>query len=94
MFNKNKQITVTFTQSARRHKIGRTRVRQVLEDPVAVINVESPDSSSSRLLVIGEDRTGRPLEVIAVFEGDDLVVIHAMDLRAKYRHFYEKGTRE
>jgi len=48
-------MRIEFTQSARRHKIGKARVRQVLANP--------------------------------------LVVIHAMDLRPKFRALYEEGKR-
>lgn len=76
-----------FAQSARRHRIGRARVRQVLAEPVLV--VEPPPDAANRdrpCLFLGDDDTGRALEVIGVFLADgDLLVIHAMDLRAKYR---------
>ena len=31
----NRVVQVEFTQSARKHRVGRARVRQVLDDPVA-----------------------------------------------------------
>ena len=46
-----------------------------------------------RLLILGDDDTGRALEVIAVEEDDTLIVIHAMDLRSKFRELYEEGNR-
>jgi hypothetical protein len=79
---------VRFTSSARRHKVGRARVLAVLDDPIAVVVVPG---SPERVLVLGEDWTGRALEVVIVIDGDDLVVIHAMDLRTKYRGLYEEG---
>jgi hypothetical protein len=83
---------VAFAQSARRHKIGRIRVRHVLCDPVAVFTVPSPDGQTpERLLYLGDDHTGRPLEVVTVAVGDGELVIHAMDLRAKYRPSYEQA---
>lgn len=91
MFNKKEQEHIAFTQSARRHKIGRARVREVLSEPVAVIEVSTPPDLPTRFLVIGEDFSGRPLEVIVLREDERLVVIHAMDLRPKYRAFYEEG---
>jgi hypothetical protein len=60
-------VFVEFTQSSRRHKIGRARIRQVMANPVAVVRIEE--------------------------EADRLVVIHAMDLRAKFRTLNEEGTR-
>jgi hypothetical protein len=80
-------VPVEFTQSARRHKIGRARVRQVLAVPVVVVRIEEPHDPRVRMLYLGA------LEVVAVEEGDRLVVIHAMDLRKKFRMLYEEGKR-
>jgi hypothetical protein len=45
-------------------------------------------------MFLGDDDTGRALEVGAVEIGEDrLLVIHVMDLREKYRGPYEKGKR-
>jgi hypothetical protein len=84
---------VEFTQSTRRHKIGRARVRQALADPVVVVRIEEPHDPRVRMLYLGDDESGRALEVVAVEEADRLVVIHAMDLRAKFRMLYEEGKR-
>lgn len=92
MLNNNAGVDIEFTQSARRHKVGRGRIRQVLADPVAVVRIEEESGPRVRLLFLGDDATGRALEVIAVEERDRLVVIHAMDLRAKFRRLYEEGT--
>jgi hypothetical protein len=45
-----------------------------------------------RLVCLGDDANGHALEVITV-EGDkdDLIVIHAMTLRDKYRTQYEEA---
>jgi len=91
--NNNIYVSVEFTQSARRHKVGRARVRQVLADPVVVVRIEEPGDPRVRMLYLGDDESGRALEVVAVEEGDRLVVIHAMDLRAKFRELYEEGKR-
>ena len=38
------------------------------------------------LVYLGDDETGRPLEVVAVVLDDgDLLVIHVMDMRQKFR---------
>jgi hypothetical protein len=93
LLNNNTGVPVEFTQSARRHKIGRARVRQVLADPVVVVRIEEPHDPRVRMLYLGDDESGRALEVVAVEEGDRLVVIHAMDLRDKFRMLYEEGKR-
>ena len=46
-----------------------------------------PDADPPKLLVIGPDSAGNPLEVIVLVLADDrMIAIHAMKLR---RHFYE-----
>lgn len=80
---------IRFTQSARRHRIGRARVRHVLRHAQAVTVDDGPPP---RLLLVGEDHTGRKLEVIAVWEFPRLVVIHVMDARPVLVRRYEEGT--
>lgn len=86
-------MRVEFTQSARRHKIGKAGVRQVLANPVVVDRIVEEHDPRVRLLILGDDDTGRALEVIAVEEDEILVVIHAMDPRQKFRALYEEGKR-
>ena len=86
-------MRVEFTQSARRHKIGKARVRQVLANPVVVDRIVEVHDPRVRLLILGGDDTGRALKVIAVEEDEVFVVIHAMDLRQKFRALYEEGER-
>ena len=87
----NVRVEIRFTQSARRHKIGQARVRQVIAAPRAILEVPSlTPGHADRLLILGDDETGRALEIVAVrVDGDTLLVIHAMDLRDKYRDAYE-----
>lgn len=87
-------MEIRFAQSARRHKIGRERVRQVIAAPRVVFEIETPSSEQAdRLLILGDDHTGRELEVVVVsLEDGSLLVIHAMDLREKYRDAYEGAT--
>lgn len=43
-----------------------------------------------RIVYLGDDNHGRALEVMAVAgKHDELLVIHAMELRDKYRKRYE-----
>jgi hypothetical protein len=93
LWNNNRVVRIEFTQSARRHKIGKGRVRQVMANPVVVDRIVEENDPRVRLLILGDDDTGRALEVIAVEEDDTLIVIHAMDLRPKFRELYEEGKR-
>jgi hypothetical protein len=78
------------------HRISKECIRYVITHCGLVF--EEPASSSSaealdeRLLCLGDDAEGKALEVMAV-EGSkgELVVIHAMELRAKYRDQYEEA---
>lgn len=47
-----------------------------------------------RLLCLGDDATGRALEVMAVPLTDGLLVVHVMDLRPTWRPLYEEGKRD
>jgi hypothetical protein len=85
LLNKN---LVGFTQSARRHRIGRGRVLHVLRYARALTVDEGPPL---RLLFVGEDQTGRVMEVVAVWEFPRLFVIHAMDVRPVVFRRYEEG---
>ncbi|HTZ85538.1 MAG TPA: hypothetical protein VMB05_02625 [Solirubrobacteraceae bacterium] len=50
------------------------------------------EAVDDRLIILGDDAEGRELEVMAV-EGPrgELIVIHAMELRQKYRIQYEEA---
>ena len=84
-------MRIEFTQSSRRHKVGRARIRAVLSTPFAVHSLAAGTEHRLLELYLGDDLSGRALEVIVVRETDRLVVIHAMDLRPKYRAIYENG---
>jgi hypothetical protein len=87
-------VKVTFAQSARKHKVGRARARQVVSEPYIVFRQPAPVDSplrDDRLVFLGDDHTGRALEVMAVETDYGLHVIHVMDLREKHRILYEKG---
>lgn len=84
-------VEITFARSARRHKIGRARACYVIEQPYVIIRQPAPEGSplqDDRLVYLGDDHTGRALEVVAVETGEDsLHVIHVMDLRDKYQRY-------
>ena len=75
-------LEIRFTQSARKHRIGRTSARHVLADtrPTPVTATSGADA----WLYVGLDERGRELEIIAVEvqPADDgqhyLLVIHVM----------------
>ena len=80
-------LEIRFTQSARKHRIGRTSARHVLAGtrPTPVIATSGADA----WLYIGLDERGRELEIIAVevqpADGGQryLLVIHVMPTRLR-----------
>ena len=84
---------IRFAKSARKHRVGKARAEHVLEHPYTVL----PQKRSDRpdlLMFLGDDDTGRALEVGAIEIGEDrLLVVHVMDLRRKFRAAYEQGKR-
>ncbi|MFI4991063.1 MAG: hypothetical protein ACHQHO_09170 [Solirubrobacterales bacterium] len=87
-----------FARSAGKHRISKDSSRHVIahyrarfEEPPPP---DSPASGSIRIVYLGEDAHGRALEVMAVErDSGDLLVIHAMPLREKYRKRYEEAPR-
>jgi hypothetical protein len=71
---------IRFTQSARKHRIGKARVLYVLEQyqPMVVIDHKS---GGQNLRWIGVDDRGLELEIIAVVTPKYLLVIHVMPYR-------------
>lgn len=68
------------TQAARkRHRVGATRIRHVIATtiPTAITTTSGADA----WLYIGPDADGDELEVIAVEQPTQLLVIHAMPTR-------------
>lgn len=68
---------VRFSQSARRHRIGRAHALHVMNTVVPEV-IEADEVNRSRLLWIGPDDRGLSLEIVAVQEPDYLLVIHVM----------------
>ncbi len=86
-------MRIEFAQSARRHRIGRTRARYVIANSVVESTVPGQEGQDDRLVYLGDDPTGRALEVMAVPIEAGILVIHVMDLRPKWRQLYEEGKR-
>ena len=84
-----------FARSATRHRISKDRIRHVIANYRVRFEESPPDTEgararSTRIVYLGDDDHGRALEIMAVAGKDDeLLVIHAMDLRDKYRKRYK-----
>jgi hypothetical protein len=87
-----------WARSASRHRIPRRSSRFVMagchmrftEPPPP----GAPDDASERFVFLGDDERGRALEVVGVEREDaNLMVIHAMELRDRYRIEYEEALR-
>ncbi len=86
-------MLIRFTQSARKHKIGTTRVRHVLAHTTVAFTIPGGDGKAERTVWLGADHEGRVLEVMTINIDDGLLVIHAMDIRPKYRDHYNQATK-
>lgn len=89
-------VRLRFARSATRHRVARARIQYVIEH--CGLRFEqpapagSPSESTARLVYLGDDEAGIALEVMAVeLASDDLLAIHAMPLRDKYRAQYEEA---
>jgi hypothetical protein len=87
--------SMQFARSATRHRISKDRIRHVIANYRVRFEEPPPDADSARVrstrvVYLGDDDRRRALEVMAV-EGKrgELLVIHAMELRDKYRKRYE-----
>jgi len=71
-----------FAQSARKHRIGKTSARYVMDkyEPTRF-----DDEGSMKLLWVGKDERDRELEVIAVDQDTRILVIHVMPTDFKNR---------
>jgi hypothetical protein len=86
---------VRFARSATRHRISKDSVRHVIAS--YRVRFEQPPPArewararATRIVYLGDDDHGKALEVMAI-EGErgELLVIHAMELRDRYRKRYE-----
>jgi len=62
-------------------------------DPVAEAVLPGESGLQERLVFVGNDKSGRALEVMAVRKDRGLLVIHAIDPRPKWRQLDEGGKR-
>jgi len=82
-------MVLRFARSAAKHGISRERVRYVVEAYGSQVYSSDVDRADL-VLFVGTDVHGVPLEVVGVETADgDLLIIHAMRLRASNREDYE-----
>ncbi len=88
-------VRVQFAHSATRHRISKDRIRHIIANYRVRFEEPPPDTEgarprSTRVVYLGDDDHECALEIMPV-EGkhDELLVIHAMELRDKYRKRYE-----
>lgn len=84
----------SWTAGARKHRVSRNRVRQVVEHAglYFVRSADPPARPDDALLFLGDDADGARLEVVGVELADGrLRVIHAMPMRASYQQLYEEA---
>jgi len=77
-------VRIEFTKSARKHKIGKQRVREVIATSTPTLFFEG---GVNKLRWIGKDRRGLELEILALEEGEVWLVIHVMPLNFRRRKF-------
>lgn len=81
----NRYVPIRFTQSARRHRIGRAHVLGVIAT-VAPAVLPAEGALRERLVWVGPDHRGLVLEIVVICEPDQLLVVHAMPRRFRRRH--------
>ena len=75
-------MRIEFIKSARKHKIGKQRVREVIATSTPTVFFEG---GVSKLRWVGTDRRGLELEILALEEGEVWLVIHVMPLNFRRR---------
>ncbi len=76
-----------FAPAASKHGISHERAAYVVEHCGLPFDGEDGDSVT---MYLGDDWNGVPLEVGVVQRGGEVVVVHAMSLRPKFRAMYEE----
>ncbi len=79
-------------QDARKHGVTDEDMRHAITHRLHVSELPT-DDETERVLIIGPNRAGNPLELVALLVEDGAVVIHAMALRARYRSLLERRPR-
>ncbi|HEX5526805.1 MAG TPA: hypothetical protein VFX44_06355 [Solirubrobacterales bacterium] len=89
------EAQITFARSATKHRISRERSLYVIKHcGMQLVNryrKPGQPNVSQRVVFLGDDLEGVTLEVGAVEEdNEEFVVIHAMNMRKRFRVFYEE----
>jgi len=69
-------LKIRWTQSSRRHRIGRARALHLMANTVG--HTATTDRGDRAVLWVGVDDRGIELEVVAVLHPEQLLVIHVM----------------
>ncbi len=78
-------------EPARKHGVSDESIRHAIEYAVAS---EEAGEEPLRRLFIGPDLAGNLLELVAIIRADrELLVVHAMAMRPKYRHLLSQEER-
>ena len=88
-------MRLRWARSASKHRVARGRSRYVIERAGLRFRIPPPPGDQDdRLLYLGDDEDGNPLEVMVIeLPRDELFVIHAMPMRSKYRSWYEEASK-
>ncbi len=87
-------MAIVFRQSAGRHGISRERATFVVHGCPCPLYPEDDADALDQVVFLGPDAGGVPLEVVGIeLENGDLVIIHAMRLRWRYRRAYAEVMR-
>ena len=89
-------MNLQWVRAATKHRISRERSRHVIEHCglrfEEAAPAGSPAGADTRVVLLGDDADGVALEVMAIeLDDDELLVIHAMALRDRYREQYEEA---
>lgn len=84
---------ITFTRSATKHRISRQRSLYVIEHcGFQIVKHHRHPDVDQRVVFVGDDLEGVALEVFAAERSEEeFLVIHAMNLRNRFRGFYEEA---
>lgn len=85
---------VRFARAATRHRVSKDRIRHVIANFHLRFEEPAPAGGrarANRIVYLGKDAQGQVLEVMAVEVDDhEMLVIHAMPIRDKYKKKYEQ----